>query len=227
MDDLHRQFKNYNSPDEQSKARREGYRRARAYFDAIPDDADIEHEAQVILERYGNYPRDPFLRTTAKSSRRMKDAFGDGDGWAFRLTANLPQPCAYTLHASHLELPETCSDPANFYCPNNRDLWKGAIRRALKPPLHWKLELGERVHVHIIAGHDAGLLHLPRGGELVKPIYDLEGWLFYIAKPAAQWNAHNLALWMRAKAKRQGNLPQLSGTWRIPNRKRFHREAAY
>ncbi len=209
---------------EQDQDRSEGHRQRRAHIAGITDEADLDEEARVIYERYTAYPPDHFLETTSKKCRRRREAFGDGDGWAFRLWASLEKPHAYTLHAGHLGLPPECADPANFYCHKNVDRWKAAIRASFASPLHWKLELAERIHVHITADRDAGPPHLPQGGELVKPIYDYEGWLFYIAKPAAQWTARNLALWLRAK--RRGRLPRLSGTVGLQNRNRFHKQAA-
>lgn len=187
-------------------------------------------EAQLYFKRYAAYPPDPFIDTTAKRRRKVCEDLEDGEGWAARLWGTLNEPHAYSLHAEHLGLPPRCADPTNFYCRENVALWKAAIDAAFTKPLHWKLELGERVHVHLIADREAGLPHLPRGGELVKSIYDLEGWLFYLAKPNAPWNERNMALWLQAtrlgcfpQLKRR--LPHLSGTMGIQNRKNWHRGA--
>lgn len=93
------------------------------------------------------------------------------------------------------------------------------------PPLRWKLELAEHVHVHVLADRDAGLGHLPRGGEIIKQIGDYDGLLLYLAKFYADWNARNLALYLRAK--RQGRLPRLSGTFGLSNRKTWHSAATF
>ena len=223
MNDLREQTSNSKTCDEQRNTRHESYRQCRRCIKGITDD-DLDEEACAIYTRYTAYPPDHFLETTAKKVRWVREALDHGDGWAARLWGTLKHPHAYTLHAKHLGLPLECSEPANFYCKKNVDLWKAAIKASFASPLHWKLELAERVHVHITADRDAGLPHLRRGGELVKPIYDYEGWLFYIAKPAAQWNARNLALWLRAK--RQGRLPRLSGTVKVQNSNSWHRKAA-
>lgn len=206
----------------QSK-RNEGFKKARAHLAAIMDCENVEAQAAKHLELYPDYPRDHFLETTSRKSSRVREALGNGEGWACRLHAALKAPHAYTLHASHLGLPPSCSDPANFYSKANRELWQESIKKHFSGSLHWKLELAERVHVHIIADENAGLPHIKRGGEVIKPITHYEGWLFYIAKPAAQWNARNLALWMRAK--RMGRLPRLSGTMGLANRTTFHKGA--
>ncbi len=197
---------------------------SRAFLAGIPSEADFERETQNYFERYAAYPPDHFLETTAKKSRRTSKAWGSGDGWAARLWSTFEEPHAYTVHSGHLGLPLECANPVNFYCKGNVDRWKSAIKASFTSPLHWKLELAERVHAHITADGNASLFHLRRGGELAKPIYNYEGWLFYLAKPSAQWNARNLALWLRAR--RRGRLPRLSGTQGVPNRQRFHAKPA-
>lgn len=196
------------------------YREARAYIAGIVATADLDAEAVKYFKVYADYLPDHFLETSARKRRGKNKALDSGDGWACRLYSSLSDPHAYTLHASHLGLPPECSDPANFYTKANRDHWHAAVKAAFASPLHWKLELAERVHVHVIADKDAGLPHLKRGGEVIKPITNYEGWLYYIAKPVAQWNACNMALWL--KAKRRGRLPRMSGTSGLANRKTFH-----
>lgn len=148
---------------------------ARRYLQSLAALADPVLEAKPYFKRYAAYPRDPFIDTTAKRRRKVREDLEDGQGWAARLWGTLNEPHAYSLHAEHLGLPSRCGDPTNFYCRENVGLWKAAIDARFAKPLRWKLELGERVHIHIIAGKEAGLLHLPHGSEMVKPIYDLKG----------------------------------------------------
>jgi hypothetical protein len=114
MDDLYKQLKNRKTHDEQSRDRREGHRQRRAYIAGLTDDADLDEEARIIYERHTSYPPDHFLETTSKKSHRMREAFGDGDGWAVRLWDKLEEPYAYTLRTDHLGLPPECSDPAKY-----------------------------------------------------------------------------------------------------------------
>ncbi len=202
MSNPHKRAKNRKSREEQSQAQYEGYRRARTYLAGITDDADLEDEARIIYETFPTYPPDHFLETTSKRSRRMHKAFGGGDGWAFRLWTKLDEPYAYTLHADHLGLPPECSDPANFYCKKNVDRWKDAIKASFTPPLHWKLELCERVHLHLIT--DVTLACLILEQETCQP--NLLGRVGHLdpPKPPLAHNARNLAFCTRAS--RQGNL---------------------
>lgn len=206
--------------DSKSLERRKAYRQLRAYTKSLPVDADLDEQAQIIYTRWPNYPPDRFLDTTARNKRWVRDALSGGDGWAARLLGNLGDPHFYSLHACELGLPPECEDPRNSYSKANVKCWKGAIEASLAPPLWWKLELGNRIHVHIIADRDAGLPEILRGGELIKRIADYEKLLLYLAKPNAEWNAHNFALYLHAK--RRGHLPRLRGTIGVPNRKTWH-----
>jgi hypothetical protein len=186
---------------------------ARSDLARLEHDPDPETEAARYVDQWPNHPPDPF---TDRRHIKLQRAFGSGRGWAVRLGSTV-DPAHYSIHAPRLGLPDACADPARLFDPANIRLWKGAIRECFSGPLYWTLELGnDRVHPHVIADVDAGLLELPRTGEIVKPCADyLPQLVRYLSGPL-EYNARNLALWLEAK--RRGKLPRLSGTMRLPNK---------
>lgn len=134
----------------------------------------------------------------------------------------------YSLHAEHLGLPAELAKPEHFFDHQAIDIWRAQIKQVLAPPFWYQIALGEnRIHCHVIASVDAGLLHLPRGGEVIKPIDvdDLQGALSYLFKPVATYTPENLALWIAAKRAHlgAGNLPRYRGMIGVPNARTWNR----
>lgn len=206
-------------------SRPDNFARARADFNALAT-ADPYQAARLLVERWPHHPPDFFYDSGGKRRDFVLEALGGGEGWVCRFLWPVPDPYRYNLHAEHLGLPPECAEAALLLCPRNVRWWVRALRAKLKGPLYWCLEVGEngRVHVHVLAAGDAGLLHLPRGGEVVKRVYNLPGLLEYLGKPAMPYTAGNVALWLIAK--RRGRLPKLSGTVRVPNRRTWHPSAS-
>ncbi len=196
------------------------WREAQAHLRGLDDDYD--RAAALHLERYSRYPPDAFHTSPGKRRMKVRQAFGGGYGWASRLFGSLDRPHLYTLKAKHLGLEEELEAAGGFYQHDVVRRWVEALRAQFEPPLWWRLELGNGVHIHVIAAWDAGLMHLSRGGEVVKPIYDPEGLLAYLMKPSAAYTRRNLALWLEARAR--GRLPRTSGTIGVPNRRSWRSE---
>lgn len=206
-------------------SRGDEFARARADLDALTN-TDPYEAARQYVARWPDHPPDFFYDSGTKRQTYVLEALGGGEGWACRLLSVVPDLHRYNLHAEHLDLPPECAEAARLCCRRNIRRWLQAIRAKLKGPLYWCLEVGEngRVHVHVLAAGDAGLLHLPRGGEVVKRVYYLPGLLEYWGKPAMPYTAPNMALWLVAK--RRGRLPRLSGTVRVPNRRTWDASAS-
>lgn len=201
------------------------YRRARRDLEALAgaDDAAINAEAAEYVRRYPDHAPDHFSTSTRKRRDKARRALQPGS-WGARLLGSIEASSGFSLHAEHLGLPAEAADPERLYLAVNVSLWLQAIRRHFKGPLYWRLELGEgRIHVHIVAAYDDGPPGLPRGGELVKPLHDPEGWIAYISKPNAAYTGANLGRYL--KARRRGRLPRLSGIVGIPSRRVWGCEA--
>ncbi len=190
--------------------------RARAHQDRLQS-GDPTAAAAEYFAAWPDHPPDYFRDSTRRRKSVMRQAFGDGNGWACRLSSCVVDLHRYNLHHHHLGLSKAAAAPELLFDDANIKLWQQAVRAAFTGPVYWARELGEdgHVHVHVLAGAEAGLLHIPRGGQVAGLVWCLEGLLTYWAKPAAPYTAGNLALWL--KAKRRGRLPRMSGTLGLPN----------
>lgn len=178
---------------------------------------DLDAAADKYFAAWPHHPPDFFRDTTRKRRYVMHQAFRNGNGWACRLLSCVPNLHRYNLHHHHLGLSEAAAASELLLDAANIKLWQEAIKATFSGPVYWCRELGEegRIHAHALAGAEAGLLHIPRGGKVAGPVWCLEGLLTYWAKPVAPYTAANLALWL--KAKQGGRLPRMSGTLRLPN----------
>lgn len=137
-----------------------------------------------------------------------------------RLFGCLDRPHLYTLHAEHLGLePEYGSCASFFYDRELIDGWKNALKEKLEKPFFWKLESASRVHCHAIASESAGLLNIPRDGEVVKRIKpgDEMKVARYLYKPHAVYSEENLAQWIEGRRQHLGHLPHMKGYFGLPS----------
>jgi hypothetical protein len=190
--------------------------RSRAHQQKLQN-SDATTAAAEYFAAWPHHPPDFFRDTTRKRRYLMHQAFGEGQGWACRLLSCVPDLHHYSLHHHHLGLSEADAAPELIFDPANIRLWQETIKATFSGPLYWCRELGEdgAVHHHVLAGAEAGLLHIPRGGKVAGPVWGLEGLLSYLCKPVAPYTAPNLAIWLEAK--KRGRLPRMSGTMRLPN----------
>lgn len=183
---------------------------------------DPKEAARRHFSLYPDHPPDDMVDTTGMRRRKMLKMFYKDNKPAQKLFGCLDQAHHYTLHAEHLELPVEYGDPEHFYLRDYINGWRTAVKTKLKPTLWWKLELATRVHVHVIASHDAGLEHIERGGEVIKPIYDPEGIMTYLMKPKAPYTERNLGLWIAARRMHIIQFPHMSGSYGLPNKRTWH-----
>jgi hypothetical protein len=126
-----------------------------------------------------------------KNSRKQKQgranrAFRRG-GPAYKLAKSHKQTCLYTLHYHHLGLPKAFARASMIYDRHALKIWRDVLKKHFKKPYFYRFEVGRdgRLHVHVLADIDAGLLWLPRSGKVVKPIQKgtLIKVLIYLSKP--------------------------------------------
>ena len=138
-----------------------------------------------LVPKRGHLPS-RFVDSGKRRRARARRALGNGEGPAARLWGLVPDLHMYSLHSDHLDLPADLASPALIYDHEAVAIWRQAIRMELRPPLWYRLEVGRerRLHAHVLAGERAGLLGLPRTGEIIKPVDNLESLLAYLQKPA-------------------------------------------
>jgi hypothetical protein len=178
-------------------------------------------QAALMLERYPNYPPDAFHTSGRKRCAAVKRAL---ETWVPRLLSCAPNLGFYSLHWYHLPgLCERDSDPRKRYMLETRATWLKALRRALRGSCcYWKLEVGDegRLHIHVLADLDALPPEIPRGGEVVKKVYDPGGLIDYLSKPAAPYTVENLAVWIEA-GQAGARRHNLSGTLNCPDKRTY------
>lgn len=180
---------------------------AQAYFDEFMGNEDASKNVEPYPLRYSEI--DQQQEAWRKFNRDTQPAK--------RLLDNIDNLYLYSLHAKDLGLDEYYEDAYNFplrsYDPTLRAVWEAKVKEHFGENYFLKIEHSTRMHVHLLADKDAGLLHIPRGGEVIKPVKagDEIKVLGYLYKPHATCTVENLAIWIHAKRKLglQGkNLPK-------------------
>jgi hypothetical protein len=121
-----------------------------------------------------------FVDSNQTRTGRARRALQQG-GPGTRLFEELSYPFApylYSLHHHHLGLDATFARSELIYDHAAIEVWLGVIRQHIEPPYMYKFEVGKGsfltklgdLHVHLIADEDAGLPHISRSGEIIKPI---------------------------------------------------------
>ncbi len=192
------------------------YIAAKEFLDNLVVDYTLEplQAASVYFETYPHIQPYPLRPCHAEEQRAAWRMFNKKEMPMTRLFGSLDRPHLYTLHTSHLGLPPEYGDPQSyFYDRALIDGWKSRLKEKLSGTYFWRLEVASRIHVHLIAAHDAGLLDLPRTGEVVKPVKpgtELK-LVTYLCKPRATCSVPNLGQWIHAKREYQGYLPHMQG----------------
>ena len=174
-----------------------------------------------ILTQPPYYKPDEFKDSPYRRARATKRAFGYGDGWASRLFMDLEDPYQYSLHPTHLGMEARYNHHLNIFRHLSVAQIIEQLKQLIEPPFHYKFEVGKgwddhlpRLHFHLIADGSAGLLDIPRTGQLIKPIptvQDFENVVSYLSKPKL---AHTPELEQALKAERKRL--RLSGQKRFP-----------
>jgi hypothetical protein len=128
----------------------------------------------TVLIANRNYNSSGFVlparfRVTKKkrNGRANRAFFYSGDvpaSWLFRLLSQ-KQPCLYSLKYHNLFLDKRHAAKHLIYDRKTIEIWKRAIRKHIKPPYFFCLEVGieGQLHAHVVAAIDAGLLGYRRG----------------------------------------------------------------
>jgi hypothetical protein len=77
----------------------------------------------------------------------------------------LKRPCFYSLKYHNLFLDKKHAEKHLIYDRKTLEIWKKAIRKYIKLPYFFCLEVGKegQIHAHVVAAIDAGLLKYRRG----------------------------------------------------------------
>jgi hypothetical protein len=91
-------------------------------------------------------------------------AYG-GPAWRLFNTLAGKQPCFYSLKYHNLFLDKKHAAMQLIYDRKTLEIWKEAIRKHIKPPYFFCLEVGKegQIHTHVVAAIDAGLPGIKRG----------------------------------------------------------------
>lgn len=131
--------------------------------------------SQPIKNDFGPF-RDSYRKQLGQARRLLKDGeLGD------QLFKTLRNPYFYSCHAERLGLPPSCARPEGIFDPVMIERWKRQLTLLFERPLFAALEVGGkgelhagRMHAHVVAERNAGLLHLARDGEPIKAIGDTD-----------------------------------------------------
>ncbi len=97
---------------------------------------------------------------------RANRALGyDAPAWQLFKMLRLKRPCLYSLKYHNLFLDKRHAAKHLIYDRKTLEVWKKAIRKYIKPPYFFCLEVGKegQIHAHVVAAIDAGLLKYARG----------------------------------------------------------------
>lgn len=163
-----------------------------------------------------------FVKSSQKQNGRARRALGyDGNGPASRLARTLIEPSFMTIRPiMHLDIRPWFARAHHIYDHDAlRDMVQ-ALRERTVSPLFYRFEVsgGEFLHIHLVADGAKEFLHLPRDGELVKPIYDLEKLMVYLAKPSVPPSPAALAQYKDAllRCKQKGKrMPKVQNYLRL------------
>lgn len=167
-----------------------------------------------------------FIKSSQKRNGRARRAMGyDGAGPASRLLSVLEEPCFMQPHLiAHLGLSSWFRTSRFLYDHDAVKEAVEAIKAQTVSAVYYRFEATRtgKAHVHLIADGAKEFLELPRGGELVKPVYDLEKLMFYLAKPAVPAGEAALREYREAllQWRREGRAPpRISNYLRLPRKK--------
>ncbi len=96
----------------------------------------------------------------------------DGPAWRLFKMLESKQPCFYSLQHDHLCLDKKHTAKHLIYDRATLKVWKEAIRKKIKPPYFFCLEVGKegKIHAHVIAVKDAGFLKYKKSYEKTRTI---------------------------------------------------------
>jgi hypothetical protein len=181
------------------------------------------------------YSQSRFLNSAKKKRGRFNQAIKPGKPALklFRELSDPFEPYFYSLRHHHLQLESDLAASKNLYDHKAIKLWKEHLKQAVDAPYFYKFEVGQnrdgslgKLHVHLVADVDAGLLDIPRDGEIIKPIPSFEDYgrvMRYLLKPPVTSSTAGKAEYLKAliriqrentvlpRSKQRRGPPQVSG----------------
>jgi hypothetical protein len=134
------------------------------------------------------------VRSPKRQNYKAKQSLKE-DGSFRELLDILVDPHLYSLEWRHLGIDEECANPKYLRDHLMLKAWKMVLKEKIEAPYFYKFEvgrfeLGKRdLKDHVIGDFDAGLLHIPRGGQVIKAINDTykdyKTVMAYLKKPDA------------------------------------------
>jgi ribosomal 50S subunit-associated protein YjgA (DUF615 family) len=183
--------------------------------------------AKKYIKTYPHIDAEPLRFSNRRQNYKAWRAFNADTQRMFKFFGCVDRPCRYIITAKDLNLPQEFENPALFYDKDVNQAWKDAINQLFNTKnrnnvIWYKLECADKIHAHVIAGHDAALLHLPRGTtkpHKVRLIETPEGAIEYLLKPPMTYTPKNLAIWIQARRDYPApkHLPQVSAFRNLPN----------
>ncbi len=100
------------------------------------------------------------IKRKQRNGRANQALAYDGPAWRLFKMLELGQACLYSLQYHHLCLDKKHAVKHLIYDRATIGVWKDAIRKRIRPPYFFCLEVGKegKIHVHIIAAKNAGFL---------------------------------------------------------------------
>ncbi len=100
------------------------------------------------------------IKRKQRNGRANRALRYDGPAWRLFKMLESGQACLFSLHHRHLCLDKKHAAKHLIYDRATVGIWDGAVRREIRPPYFYRLEVGKegKIHVHVIAAKDAGFL---------------------------------------------------------------------
>jgi hypothetical protein len=107
------------------------------------------------------------IKRKQRNGRANRALRYDGPAWRLFKMLESGQACLFSLQYHNLFLDKKHAAKHLIYDRATIKIWKDAIRREIRPPYFFCLEVGKegKIHVHVIAARDAGFLEYKKGYE--------------------------------------------------------------
>jgi hypothetical protein len=105
------------------------------------------------------------IKKKQRNGRANRALLYGGPAWQLFKMLRLKQPCFYSLKYHNLHLDKRHAAKHLIYDRKTLEVWKKAIRKHIKPPYFFCLEVGKdgQIHAHVVAAIDAGFLSYVKG----------------------------------------------------------------
>ncbi len=147
------------------------------------------------------------VRSPKRQNYRARKSL-EQDGPSTKLLEILVAPHFYSLEYRHLGIDKEFAQPEYLRDHLMLKAWKTVLLEKIEKPYFWKFEVGRggrgkgELKVHLLAEDDAGLPHIRRGGEVIKPINETEEdyrrLMAYLLKPDEEESDESIARYNNA-----------------------------